>query len=206
MCGLGRYCEVIPYRGTNNLLRICTNIDEQVEDLRVLVNSKQKTINLFPSTKDNDDAFHELLLVKLDDGSQWVIDLTGAQYGHMKSLVPWKKYKRYIDGTKTKTSRFRGPQTEELEAWLAVFGSDVYDDERRAGLHYANWPEYWAEANSDVLAERLWCKQDEFDGWLDECRVLVKENTVGCKRYMDLPEQYLRCYRMRLTELQRLVW
>ena len=53
------------------------------------------------NTKNESQPYHAAFQIKLKSGKSFVVDLTGAQYGHHEPVVPLFEYEKRIDSEKT---------------------------------------------------------------------------------------------------------
>ncbi|KAK4549521.1 hypothetical protein LTR36_006518 [Oleoguttula mirabilis] len=69
---------------------------QQIKEVRLLVDEKKcRSVKLYRNRKlDDSDYFHEVIKVALSDSAAYALDLAGAQYGQLKSVIPFEDYAR----------------------------------------------------------------------------------------------------------------
>jgi hypothetical protein len=129
---------------------------------------------------DRGETTHEIFKVKLNDQTEWAVDLAGAQFGLSESLTPWNEYKnRIVERGIIATdfgSRHIGYKARR-EADNRPFGSLIEKDSMEACWSYAQWTKVWVEGHSTALNTLLFGLEDDFETLLKDFKRTIGEKT-----------------------------
>ncbi|KAF2772404.1 hypothetical protein EJ03DRAFT_203556 [Teratosphaeria nubilosa] len=112
----------------------------------------------------------EIIPVGLEDGSQFVIDPAGAQYGQMCAILPWSEYKAtYMQDADSGFRRLARHGTSLAEIGVAGVGHGLRREVWLARTHMLTAEaltkelELWEGITSKAFAEVSEGKQEEFN-------------------------------------------